>query len=408
MKMNTFILIDIDDVLVRPSGYLQSYIDTTNYFLSMFGQRHLSVDEKVAERFSSSGITDEWDMVPLTIAAFFEWYAENDPNYVKIYSVEKAKNFFPFGEQTHFRKFVESKIIEYSKVISLQNPPSMAVYLDCQNRQRQSSLPLIWDDPILYETLANSLNAFKSPFFARLENLLLGSSSFRKIFGFVTEDNLLSYLQRFDSPIINKKNINRLVVANNQEYRIAVFTARPNLLPISIDQKRISQHMLLPEAELALESIGVKNYEFPVVGAGSLGYLEQKYQLPYNSLLKPQAFHSLAAIMSCLIDNAIGALEKTKEIVDFWNNREFSRNPIEKIIPMNSTIRLAVFEDSISGILSCYSTAMVLRDFGYKVEIEPYGIYTNDKKLATLRKVGADIFYDINNALIAFNNKRMP
>ncbi len=406
MKQQTFILLDIDGVLLRPGGYRRSYIDTVNHFLDLFGQPHLSVNMQVAEKFEYAEIPAEWDMVPLSIAAFLEWYAENSPDTFFFQSIKKAENLPPVGTQEGFYRFLQAKIMDFSDVLTSTDIPALAVYKNCRHQRTASVLSRIWNDPILDEILADSLNVYKSPLFRRLENAVLGSKVFMETFGFPAEENLNSYLERFDSPIISKQYQKKLADLGEDGYHAAIITARPNLLPESVDRNTIRSHTILPEAETALRLIGWKKNEMITIGVGSLCYVEQKYNLPKDTLLKPHAYHSLAAILNTLCDDQRKALEAAKKITDLWDKKDFIQNPVADFLPEGSAIRLAVFEDSASGMKSCMNAGAILSDFGYSVTIETYGIYTTEEKQALLTAFGAEIFSDINQALDVFFSRK--
>ncbi|MHC1770895.1 MAG: hypothetical protein AB9907_04020 [Flexilinea sp.] len=406
MKQQTFLLLDIDGVLLRPGGYRQSYIDTVNHFLCLFGQPHLSVNMQVAEKFEFAEIQAEWDMVPLSIAAFLEWYAENSPDYSAFQSIVNAENLPSAGTQEDFYEFLLKKIMDFSGVLTSIDIPALAVYKNCRQRQSASVLPCIWNDSILDEFLADSLNVYKSPFFRRLENTVLGSKVFMETFGFPAEENLISNLEKLDSPIISKEYREKLANLNENGHHAAIITARPNLLPESVSRETIQSHTILPEAETALRLIGWKKNEMITIGVGSLCYMEQKYNLPKDTLLKPHAYHSLAAILNTLCDNQLKALETAKKVSDLWDRKDFTHNPMAGFLPEGSTIRLAVFEDSTSGIKSCMNAGVILNAFGYSVTTETYGIYTTDEKQALLTAINAEIFPDINRALDVFFSRK--
>ena len=70
------LLLDIDGVLLEAHGYRLACIDTINHLIAQMGQPELYIDRGITDAFETVGIRAEWDMVPLTIAAFTNWYIE--------------------------------------------------------------------------------------------------------------------------------------------------------------------------------------------------------------------------------------------------------------------------------------------------------------------------------------------
>lgn len=405
MEEKTFMLLDIDGVLIHPGGYRHSFADTVNYFLAFFGQPHLFVDDRIAEIFEFASIQAEWDMVPLTITAFFEWFVEVTGEHHRFYSIEQSGSLPTTGSQEYFISFLKKKIIDYSRVLSKEEIPASAVFRDCRKNQHHSVLPCIWDDPVLEEILLYSLDIYRSPLFQRLETQLLGTEYMNKRFGLEIKEKIMPNLEVIDSPILSEKYRNRLI-QKKVNFHTAVLTARPNMLPDAIDVKNADSHFILPEAETAFRLIGWDENVIPVIGVGSLSYIENKYHLPKDTYLKPHPFHSIASILSTMTKNQTEALEMAKIIYDRWVAHDYSSTPLTQFFQEASRIRLAVFEDSVSGIESCLSTGKLLSDYGYHPEIEAYGIYTTEDKKGLLQKHGARICQNINEALDVFFSRK--
>ena len=403
MGEKTFILLDIDGVLIHPGGYRHSYADTVNYYLAFLGQPHLHVDDRIAEIFEFSSIQAEWDMVPLTITAFLEWFAEERDEHPRFKSIDQSGNLPSTGNQEQFITFLKNKIIDYSKVLSNEEIPALAIYQDCKRNQQHSVLPRIWNEPILDEILLYSLDIYRSPLFRRLETQLLGTEYMNNRFQLNIQEVIVPNLEVIDFPILSEEHRDRLI-QKKADFHTAIITARPNLLPDAVGEKNTASHFILPEAEIAFRLIGWDERVIPVIGVGSLSYIEDKYHLPKDSYLKPHPFHSIASILNTMTGNQTEALETAKKVYDRWIKRDFVSNPLKQFIPEGSRIRIAVFEDSASGIQSCLSAGKIFSDYGYRPEIKAYGIYSTDEKRVQLLDLGAEIFQNINEALDAFFN----
>ncbi len=266
MTKSVFILLDIDGVLVRPGGYRHAFINTVNYFLAFFGQSHLSVDEKIAEKFEFAGIQAEWDMVPLTIAAFFDWYAVFSQRTEPFGTVANAAQLIPVGTAEDFIAFLNPKILEYGEIPLNDEIYPLAVLNHCRQEKIKSILSKIWADPILSEILDNTQNVHASVLFRRLENEILGSKIFYETFGFWPEADLSSSLEQFDVPLISDFYREKIGDMNGGAIHACMMTARPNLLPTGVDPDTVVSHRILPEAEIARKAIGWKTCRLSGLG----------------------------------------------------------------------------------------------------------------------------------------------
>jgi hypothetical protein len=403
MRKNTFVLLDIDGVLIQPGGYRRSYADTVNYYLTFLGQPHLHVNDRIAETFEFFSIQAEWDMVPLTIAAFLEWFAEVRGEHPNFISIDQSGNLPSIGDQEQFLSFLKNKIIDYSKALSNKEIPALAIYHNCIRNQQHSVLPRIWNDPILEEILLNSLDIYRSPLFRRLETQLLGTEYMNNRFQLNIQEQIAPNLEVVDFPILSEEHRDRLI-QKKDGFHTAILTARPNLLPDAIGATEADSHFILPEAEIAFRLIGWDEHAIPVIGVGSLSYIENKYHLPKDSFLKPHPFHSIASILNTMIQSQTEALETAKMVYDRWVEGNLLSNPLGQFIQEGSKIRIAVFEDSASGIQSCISAGKIFSDYGYYPEIEAYGIYSTEEKKLQLQNLGAQIYPNVNEALDVFFN----
>ena len=97
----SFLLFDIDGVLINPSGYRKAVHDTTNYFLNKLGFSKITINEEIITTFESIGITSEWDIVPLYLLIIIELsLIQNQPdnsleNYQDCYGFFRKHEYQP-------------------------------------------------------------------------------------------------------------------------------------------------------------------------------------------------------------------------------------------------------------------------------------------------------------------------
>lgn len=398
--MNTldFLLLDIDNCLVVSNGYKKAYIDTTNYFLKLFGQTQLEVNVDVATFFEFKGLTAEWDMVPITICIFLNWYWSLKKNNIPYSSLKNLNNMPQLGTNVDFLNEIHKKTIEISKEIQDKLNPTIELYKNCKEKKQKSIFANIWEDPILEKILLNSLDASKSVFFSRLECCILGSTVYEDFFHMTAPGKMNSDLETYDLPIISRYYRKKINNESGKKIYTAITTARPNCMSSNLQPDDPHLYMNLPEAESALRLLRWIDGSVKMMGFGSLGWLEEKNNLPWGTYLKPHPVHSLAAVFYAYCDDPYRALASAGKIYQkLTENKEIDKEI--KIIPDNYLIRIGVFEDSTSGIKSARDCASILRKIGYDIHLFSYGVKTTSEKTAALEAENIEIFPDINAAL---------
>ncbi len=143
--------------------------------------------------------------------------------------------------------------------------------------------------------------------------------------------------------------------------------------------------------------LGWTDGRIPMVGSGSLCYIEDKYGLRREFFVKPHPFHALAAMMRTLCPGETEALEIARKLCQA--DPTIENNPAAIYLPADSRIRLAIFEDSVSGIRCAKNAVAVLRSWGYYVKAILCGIRTTAEKNELLFREGAELYGDVNEAL---------
>ena len=79
LRQNLYLL-DIDNVLIYPGGYRESFSRTINYFMRAMGWKDSNSHQSAAQVFEAHGITNEWDMCALCLSGLFVAVAGKIPN----------------------------------------------------------------------------------------------------------------------------------------------------------------------------------------------------------------------------------------------------------------------------------------------------------------------------------------
>lgn len=391
-----FLLLDIDGVLLEAQGYRCACVDTINDFLKKMGQPYLSVDRSVADFFESSGISTEWDMVPLTLAAFVNWYCSK--------TKEQLPNVFPpdcsntvFTDNEEFKKMLFEQISQYAEMLDPDQTCINAIYQKLQDSDG-IALEFLWKLPIRDHFFVDTLNPIKAPFFAGLMNRLLGSDTFRNFYGIDAPFVCESYLETKDTPLISEKNRELLPSFAGSDIYPVIMTYRPSKFPAGSGNKPKNYFVNTPEGECALKLLGWDDGRVRMIGAGSLCYIEEKYGLRREYYVKPHPFHAVASVMMAVCGNEIQSLELSRLLCEL--DPEQSESPVTQWFHPDDEIVFAVFEDSVSGIKSVRAAAEVFKKWGYNVTAQLCGIRSTERKNKLLSDVrGVVLFDQINDAL---------
>ena len=389
-----FLILDIDGVLLEAEGYRAACVDTINHFISLMGQPDIFITREIADVYEASGIACEWDMVPLTLAAFVNWYSETTG------TVFTDDSFPPQCGQTgvftnsDFRSVMLKQIREYASLLNSSETCINAIYHGYISREG-SGLDALWKQPIRDRFFVDTLNPWKSPFFAELMNRLLGKKTFEEFYGLAAPLDCESYLETKDRMLISEYYRKLLPEISGKDIYPAVMTYRPSRFPS--EGNKVSSHFVnTPEGECALKMLGWDHGRIPMIGTGSLCYIEEKYHLRREQYVKPHPFHALASAMIGLCNNEIQALEITRVLCEA--DPETTQDPLKGLLSRDDRIELAVFEDSVSGIESVRSAGEILRRWKYDVKVTCCGISTTEAKNQRLENAGVRIYNNVNTA----------
>ena len=291
-QRKSFIILDIDGVLLEAHGYRMACIDTINDFLRQMGQPFLQIDRTITDAFEASGIACEWDMVPLALASFVNWYMELTD------AEPEAKNYYPDCDKTvirdnaAFNDMLMKKIAYFSSLIDPAETAINGIY-NALLKSDGKGLEKLWKTPFRSHFFVDTLNSRKSPSFAQLMNRLLGSDEFTGFYGFDAPISVESYLETKDRILISEQYRKKLQNTAGENIYPAVMTYRPSGFPAGVGNIGRNNDVNTPEGECALRLLEWDHGRVPMIGAGSLCYIEEKYDLRREYYVKPHPLHAL-------------------------------------------------------------------------------------------------------------------
>lgn len=399
----TFLILDIDGVLLEPHGYRAACIDTVNDFLSQLGQPFLTIDKTIPEALEAAGITAEWDMIPLILAAFVDWYYQLYPHapFCDDFPVPPGEEII--NENKAFHQMLLEKILDYQHMLDPNQTPINSIYHFLTDNEGKG-LERLWKLPIRDRFFVDTLDPWKCQFFAQLMNRLLGAEKFETFYGLKPQINCDSYLETKDRLLISEDYRSLLSKIAGKSFFPAVMTYRPTRLPSVSGNKGSNYFVNTPEGECAMLLLGWTDGSVPMIGAGSLCYIEEKYNLRREYYVKPHPFHALASIMISLCRDEINSLEAARALCEL--NPEKDELPISQWINVGESIKIVVFEDSVSGIKSVKNAKKILNKWGIHAETVLCGIRSTEAKDALLKEAGSNLYKNINSALDAVFNQQ--
>lgn len=384
----TFLLLDIDGVLLKSNGYDLAFLDTVHEVFAKLGQEHIRLQIRVSELFQAENISAEWDMAQICAASLYEFCAERN-GIERIPEINSGKTLPRIGNTEEFTPFLYQKIRLCGKYWTRD--------IADLYRDRERIFPWIARTEAAKFFLLDTLTP-KNEIFNRLLSRLLGAETFRSFYGVEPLIETESYLETKDEILISEK-YRKLLSEQHPEIRSSVMTYRPSRLPDEAGNKKSVYFVNTPEAECAMRFLGWTNGNVRCIGGGDLCYMEEKNHLKRETYCKPHPFHALSALLYAACGDRIAALETAQRFIAQDEKRDYSENPGERILPVREPFRAAVFEDSPTGIESLKRMVPLMRKFGYQVESRFYGIYSMPEKAEQMRLLGAEIFSDVNAAL---------
>jgi hypothetical protein len=340
--MTKIILLDIDGVLVHPGGYRAALRATVQRFVG----QDFEIQEDLLTGMEKRGISSEWDMSPLIIAAYWEDVLSRQSMTSLPDDVSAAA-----GE-------IQRLKVEPPKNLSIpefdllpgQYPSDAAFQAGCF--------------PPIPETLRKNLltgtrNVNASRTMRTFQHYTLGSKHFEETYNLQAEFETESLLLKYDHSNLDDEFHAALFQNGNH---IAAFTARPSHPPQEAADSTLGY---APEAELALELVGME--DIPLIAFGKLEYIAAQHQLDPATLVKPSPFQALAATLAAWTGNELSALKAAYD----WHqtgklNSDFGKLPKD--------FQLIVVEDTMGGIRSTRAAGEIFQQAGFNVDVRVLGL----------------------------------
>ena len=366
--MTRIILLDIDGVLVQPGGYRAALRATVQRFIGNF-----HIEEDLLTDLEKRGISSEWDMSPLIIAAYWDDVLAHQP------MDDLADDVAMAAQQ------ILSHPVNAPKQLSIPEFDLAVGQYPAETAYRAGYFSHI-PEVLRRNLLTESRNVRKSETMRTFQQFTLGSETYEETYDLKAEFETESLLLKHDHANI-EYSIRSVLLQNGNH--IAAFTARPSHPPRELTDPTLGY---APEAELALELVGMTN--IPLIAFGKLEYIAAQHELDPATLVKPSSFQALAGTLAAWTGEELSALQAAYGwCVTGKLNSRFSELP--------KSFELIVVEDTMGGIHSARAAGAILQKTGFDVTVKAYGLTSGiaAKKLAFEQ---ADVpYFDSWDELIA-------
>lgn len=396
----TIFLFDLDGVLVQPGGYRAALRATVNYLTNQLGLGDLAPDDDTVAIFEAQGVTSEWDMIPVLLAAILDAAAAQAPGEVRLESLRSAQDWLAGRPLPALRVEYPPILRRLGEFVEAGRAPSESILDACQNGRAADLFPRLAGSGVLNELFSNTRRIDGSRITALFEIFAVGDVMYEKTTGLAAEVRSESLLERYDRPLLAPAVRERLLALRQaEEFRFAAYTARPSA---HVRQPAVKMAAYAPEAELALGLIGIQ--PFPLMGAGQMCAVAAALGENEERLIKPAPYHALAAVAAAWTGDCLAALDWMKAVFQSNERREDGLPPPSLATPagrLPEKAALHIFEDSPAGMRGGSHAAAMLGALGMQVDLRLWGVSDHPEKAAALQAVGARVYADVNQAVQA-------
>ncbi len=362
--MIRILLLDIDGVLVQPLGYRAALRTAYDH---LTGRADLLSESLLAD-LEARGISSEFDMLPLLVAALWQ-----EP------LARSSRPDLP-ADVLQAAEHLRHSSADVPAHLHLPPFPIEAGLFPAEAAYRARLFPSL-PEPLRQALLLHTRDVYRSATTRLFQHFVLGSQEFERTYRLPAWFQTESYLQRYDRPLLSGSAFGRLERGRRtNEVILASITARPSRPPRGV---AVSPGDYPPEAEQALALVGLE--DIPLIGLGRLQYIGQSQGLPPQVLLKPSPVQALAAILAACSGEEQEAL---RTAIRSWQD---GHSPPS--LPLPAAFEVHVVEDTLAGIRSTQQAVHILRGWGHEVSLFPWGLSAgHPQKRHAFQKEGIPCF----------------
>jgi hypothetical protein len=385
-------IFDLDGVLIECNGYIRAFIETVKTIAQRMGLEEYAPETSSHALFGSGGVSSEWDMAAIWLAVLVEEIAKH---FGTKELPDNLKDLWEKKLQFHLdrRPDFESLIIGLKRI---SIPGKSIAESVCQAAQEGSRLfEHSKNHPLFKELLLTTRDVRHNLASSIFESIVVGSEAYSKITHQPSFVNSISYLEKYDKPLITEMTRDHLIEVSKGQLSLAICTSRPSLAPAGMKDK--SQDFF-PEAEIGIKMTHMEGV--PFFGWGGVQALAGQYNEEPDNLLKPQPVQMLASLAAALGNDAKESLIWAYHL---WKHDQrvrripFSVDSLKK--SLSHEISLHIFEDLTTGLQAGAKARKILVNAGHRVDLHLWGISSHKEKVVALKKESAKVFSHVDQAV---------
>lgn len=384
----TLLLFDVDGVLLFPRAYKYALQRTVDYFAAAMGQPPVAISDDEIATFEACGLTNEWDTVPMCVAALLGALFAARPALARPTFAETLAAVRDAGIAVPRPDFGA-----LARAVRDATPPGQASTATIRRLLGEAAPDTL--GPLLGEMFDNH-NSPQAPTTHIFQHFVLGSEHFTATYGMPAAFAAESALRTQDRALLGAARRDQLLERlTDPAWGAAIFTARPSRPPQGAPLGDADPLAFPPEGDLAAELAGLDGH-LPVIAGGRLTWLAARQGRPAMAYIKPSPVHALAAIGAAAGGEEAAALDAAAAL---YEEGRLS-GPLTDLA--GRQVEVVVFEDASGGIRSTLSAAELLCEAGLAVRARAVGVATEPAKREALAAITERVADDINAALAPF------
>jgi hypothetical protein len=377
----TLLLFDVDGVLIRPVGYKLALRRTLDHFAHLMGQPPQELTAEEVALFEASGLSNEWDSVPMCVGALIISAVAGRVKLVAdsfgstLDAIRRSRvsasrpDFASFSREAHSLILNHINATEAVRQVLRKHAPQQL--------------------HLLLEELLRDVYSMETPTTRVFQHYTLGHRRYELTYSRPAEFETTSTLED-DIPLLDSSIRDELFGrANTGKPGFCIFTARPS-------RPQMNGHApdgnFPPEAEIGLELLKLDGVT-PLVAGGQVDWLAAQRGEPAGKYVKPSPVQALAAMGAALSGDVPSALQAAAEFTEDGT----LQGPLLQL--RDQPTRVVVFEDTLGGIRAVRKAVELLSKSGITVRNEAVGIAEDETKHFGLTDHADRIVSNINDAV---------
>jgi len=382
--MPVVLLLDMDDVLVRPVGYKRGIPATLETFTRRLGWEIPLPTEADIEWFEAAGVTSEWDSTAICLAGLLLEAARLDEGWI-VPDFEEA--MARLADRALDGRQIRPDYVGWVKAAGEAARPGERPSQAALRIWRQEALPRLPRvealGALLHRLLADT-HRLSCPTTAVFQTWMVGSRAYQEAYGQPAPIEVDRGLLEQDEPLLTRDSARELLgVWYEGRLAPAFYTSRPSRPPRGEPSPPLPVYS--PEAELAARRVWLEDW--PPVGLGRLFWLAGRVGMLENPT-KPHPIHGMAAFAAAIA--SVDGIPEPRALASAYETLRFGAlsGPLAEWSEFSWHVVLV--EDSVKGIQGIFRIVRRLYELGMSIRLTVFGVAPHPGPKAEILEPYAD------------------